>query len=112
MTADSDLIIPLSQLESGAPDVATAPEGVTDPAVAGSLLSHVLLRHASALAGEASVQLVSLAVDVTGALQGGQLDFRSRLDRQTRTLIFINGEASEGGKPRLRATAIYRVSGR
>jgi hypothetical protein len=48
---------------------------------------------------------------MTGAaFLGGEVVIQTEVDRQTRTLAFMNGSLSCGGKVLLKATAIFRLA--
>ena len=111
MTTLSDISIPYSALSFGEGGQASAPAGITDPEVIASLLMRVLRRQADMSAGVGHVETVSVTIDVTGEnLADGALSFTCEIDRQTRTLIFIGGAVTQGGKPCLKATAVYRIT--
>ena len=79
------------------------------PEVIASLLMRVVRGHASAVSG-ASVEPVSVTVDVTGSVEPGEtIDIRAAIDRKTRTIVFAGGEATVGSRPLLHATAVYRI---
>lgn len=108
MMSAPDQVIPYSALTFTDIHSAKGPAGVTGYDAIGALLLSVVRRHAAALAG-APVHPVSWSMDVIGPCEGGALQLDSQLDRQTRTLIFINGTAQAGGALCLRVTALYRI---
>lgn len=107
-----DPSIPLSQLRQAQDGDFILPSGTEDQLVLSGLLTHTLRAAAMAAAAPAEIELVSIATDATGRAEGGQIVFSTQIDRQTRTLIFLSGDAREEGAPRLRGTAIFRVRGR
>lgn len=74
-----------------------------------ALLSQVVERKASELAADEAVALVTTSIDITGSAAAAPTQFITRVDRRTRTLIFLGGEATQDGKPVLRMTSIYRI---
>ncbi len=110
MSPDSDLIIPYSSLDFEADDRAAIAQPTQSHDVISALLMQVVRRHAKSLVDDADIAPVSVTIDVTGlpAVSGG-IEFDSTIDRKTRTLIFISGEAKQGCAPLLKATAIYRI---
>lgn len=111
MSALNDPHIPLSALQPQAEGGFLLPAGSTDQLVLAGLLTHTLRQAAQAAASPAEIELVSIATDATGSAEGGEIVFSAQIDRQTRTLIFLSGDARENGAPRLRGTAIFRVLG-
>lgn len=110
MTLDSDLILPFSQLDFADDARATARDVPADHTVIAGLLQHVITAHAASLTDGVEVTLVSVTIDVTGPVPSGvEATFQSKLDRKTRTLIFIGGEATHAGGPMIKATAVYRI---
>lgn len=112
MPALSDRSIPLSELQPQAGGGFVLPAGSKDQLVLAGLLTHTLRQAAEAASSPAEIELVSIATDATGRAEGGEIAFSAQIDRETRTLIFLSGDARENGAPRLRGTAIYRVLGR
>ena len=110
MSEISDLTIPYSALAYGGEDQAVLKVAATDHEVLSALLMQVVRRHATHLAEGAPVTPVSVTIDVTGSVETSDaIAFSSSVDRKTRTLIFIGGEAMQGSAPLLKATAVYRI---
>lgn len=85
-------------------------EHAGDPAVIAAVMRAVLDKDAAELREGETVTLVSVTFDqLDAAVQGQDITFETRLDRQTRTLIFLSGLAVSGGVNVLKATAIYRI---
>ena len=81
-----------------------------DPAIVAAVMRAVLDGAAAELGGAAEVSLVSVTLDQLGVLDEPQdVALETRLDRQTRTLIFMSGMAHAGELGLLKATAIYRI---
>lgn len=81
-----------------------------DRALIGAAMRVVLDHAAGALAADERTALVSLTLDELGPVVAGEaVRFETRLDRQTRTLIFMSAEARSGTSAVLKATAIYRI---
>ncbi|MEO1662512.1 MAG: hypothetical protein AAFR51_16095 [Pseudomonadota bacterium] len=111
MPALTDLSIPISTLSFDAADAAKAPGAGLDITQLGVLLQTVVEQHAEGLVEGASLHAVSLTFDVSEAPSGSDVvAFNSRIDRKTRTLIFASGLASQAGRPRLKATIVYRIA--
>lgn len=108
----SDPSIPLSKLQPQADGGYVLPAGITDQLALAALLTYTLRQAADVAAAPGEIELVSIAIDATGSAEGGEIAFSAQIDRQTRTLIFLSGDARENGAPRLRGTAIFRVRGR
>ena len=110
MSAINDLEIPISKLTVESDGVRVLASGDTDLRALIGVLTHTLQSAASEIVSPMTAELVSQSIDVTGSPQGGELRFSNRVDRQTRTLIFMTGETTDTGQSRLRATAIFRLS--
>lgn len=81
-----------------------------DPAIVAAVMRAVLDDAVAELGGDAEVSLVSVTLDqLSSNDEGHDVAFETRLDRQTRTLIFMSGMARAGELGLLKATAIYRV---
>lgn len=86
-------------------------EYASDPLLVAGAMQAVLDHAATELKPDAEVTLTSLTLDTLGQSDACQtMEFETRLDRQTRTLIFISGLAKQGEAAVLKATAIYRIS--
>ena len=111
MSTLTDLKIPLSALEFAADGTAHARADDWSPTQIGVLLQ-TTIEHAAqnALDGQ-SLHVVSVTFDVSAdAVSGEEIQFRSRIDRKTRTLIFASGLASQGDDHLLKATVVFRLS--
>lgn len=110
MSTQTDLIIPYSALKYDGDDRASIALATPEHEVISALLMQTVRRHAETLAQGARVTPVSVTIDVTGIVSdAGTIQFVSKVDRKTRTLFFIGGEAMQGDTPLLKATAIYRI---
>ena len=111
MTTQTDLIIPLSALEFASDDQARAVAADWDTTQIGVLLQQVVTRQATGLLTEGSLHTVSVTFDVSAeAATGSEVQFESRIDRKTRTLIFASGIATQGDAVLLKATIVYRIA--
>ncbi|MEM9738723.1 MAG: acyl-CoA thioesterase domain-containing protein [Pseudomonadota bacterium] len=68
-----------------------------------------VLDAAAAKQAGAHVSLVSITIDVVGALGEGPFEFDTIVDRKTRTLVFINARAVSGGVPVMTGTAVFSI---
>jgi len=76
-----------------------------------ALMVRALRAMAESVAGDRVAHTVSVSLDRTGAaFPGGEVVIQTEIDRQTRTLAFMNGSLSAGGKVLLKATAIFRLA--
>ena len=87
----------------------------TLPAASDELLAALMVQGlrslAESTAGDRAAHTVSVSLDMTGTVfSGGDVSIQSRIDRQTRTLAFMNASLSAGGKVLLKATAIFRFA--
>ena len=105
----TDLMIEYSKLSTDAPGSARATLPKASQVEVSALLLRVIEQHAHELAAPEKIELVTASTDVTGNLQAGEVTFATRLDRRTRTLIFIGGEATQASGSVLRMTTIYRI---
>ena len=106
----TDFSIPVSTLTFNEDGGATAPGEQLDITQLGILLQTVVEHHAQNQIEGASLHAVSLTFDVSEAPSGSdEIAFSSRIDRKTRTLIFASGLATQAGRPRLKATFVYRI---
>lgn len=111
MPKRTDLTIPYSALEFDSERIATLRTASNDHEVLSALLMETVRHHGEALTEGAGIVPVSVTIDVTGSVSGETpIRFQSDIDRKTRTLLFIGGEASQDGAPLLKATAVYRIS--
>ena len=110
MSTNTDLIIPLSALSFQSGEAATAVAAEWDTTQIGVLLQTVIERHAAAQLNDQSVHFVSVTYDVSAkAASGEEVQFSSRIDRKTRTLIFASGLAYQGARHLLKATVVFRI---
>ena len=107
----SDLTVPLSALEFSSDDRATATAQQWNIVQIGVLLQSVIERHADSITEDGELHSVSVTFDVSAeAMTGAKVDFESRMDRKTRTLIFARGLARQDGRHLLKATVVFRIS--
>jgi hypothetical protein len=91
-------------------DSAEFASGPLDPACLTALSIRALEHHARSVSEAGEAQLVSVSTDVTGtAHKGGDSAIVSRIDRQTRTLLFMGAELTSDAGLHIRATAIFRL---
>ena len=108
--ADTSDTLPDIQIKSPGEAVASLP-GPADEAVLSALMVRALQAHADSLAETREAKTVSVSLDMTGKPHdGGEVQIRSEVDRQTRTIIFMGGELLAKGEILLKATAIFRLS--
>jgi len=112
--APRDRVIPCSRLEWNAPATARfSPHDAGDLSTEtlSGLLARVLQSAVETAARERTVSLVSLSIDATDSDEkDGTIVLHAGIDRQTRTLVFAHGQARQGERQRLRASAIYRLA--
>ena len=78
---------------------------------------HMALQLVSAIRADAeatcapdTVSLVSVTFDVSAPdAQDSAVIYEPKIDRRTRTILFTGGVALSGGKPVMKATAVYRI---
>jgi len=110
MSTRTDLTIPLSALSFQSEGAATAFAEQWDTTQIGVLLQTVIEQHALALLEQQSVHFVSVTYDVSAdPVSGEEVQFNSRIDRKTRTLIFASGMATQGARHLLKATVVFRI---
>jgi hypothetical protein len=110
MTSVSDLTIPLSALEWGDDGQATAMAGDWSAIEIGVLLQAVVERAAGSLVEVAPLHTVSVTFDVSFPVApGSEIQFASRIDRRTRTLIFASGVARQRDSHILKSTIVFRI---
>lgn len=106
----TDLTIPYSALDFDGDTRATLTQNAQDHEVLSALLMATVRRYGEVLAEGAKIVPVSVTIDVTGVVASDDaIQFEAIVDRKTRTLIFIGGEAMQGDTPLLKATAVYRI---
>jgi hypothetical protein len=110
MSKTSDLTIPLSALNLQEGGTATAVAAQWNTTQIGVLLQTVIEHHASAAVPDQSLHFVSVTYDVSAeANSGDAVQFQSRIDRRTRTLIFASGFANQNDRHLLKATVVFRL---
>lgn len=105
----TDLTIEYSKLALAAHGTGKAPVQQGDSVSTAAFLLRTIEHQVEALAAPAAAELVTVSTDITGTIASAEAAFTTRLDRRTRTLIFIGGEATQAGKSVLRMTTIYRI---
>ena len=111
MTQLTDLCIPRSALVFDGIDHASATAADLDTTQIGVLLQAVVQNHAASLVPADEIHTVSVTFDVSaGAAIGAEVQFASRIDRKTRTLIFASGLATQGDENLLKATLVFRIA--
>lgn len=111
MSSKPDLTIPLSALQFATADKAVATAEIWDMIQVGVLLQAVIENHAQSALTEGALHSVSVTFDVSAeAVAGSEIQFESRIDRKTRTLVFASGLASQNDRHLLKATVVYRIS--
>lgn len=112
MSADAPLIVPVDRLQWSGADAARLEPGdeALSPDAAMALLVQVVRSAAGAAADGAEVHPVSVTLDITGSLDAAAaLDFSASIDRRTRTIVFLNGSATQGETTVVTATAVFRI---
>ncbi|MEL7041400.1 MAG: hypothetical protein AAGL90_07740 [Pseudomonadota bacterium] len=106
-----DLSIPLSALTFSGPGAASAMAADWDARHIGVLLQAVIQSSAQSAIEAGSLHTVSVTFDVSAEPKtGSEIQFESRIDRKTRTLIFASGLAYQASGPVLKATLVYRIA--
>ncbi|MDJ0921459.1 MAG: hypothetical protein QNI84_10040 [Henriciella sp.] len=105
----TDLTVAYSKLVFDQDGVSHAPVQAGDTVGTAALLLRSIEHEVAALTGDAPAELVTVSTDITGKISSGEAVFKTRLDRKTRTLIFIGGEATQDDRSILRMTTIYRI---
>lgn len=83
----------------------------TAPELLGALLAHVVRKATSAVT-ESPLSPVSVTQDMTaGAELGLPVTFTIGIDRRTRTLLFANGRAEQGGQVIMTLTGVFAITG-
>lgn len=81
-----------------------------DEAIALRLIQ-VIRADAEAVCAPGRVDLVSVTFDVTATGAGpGNLSYKPRIDRKTRTILFTGGAAEGSRGTVMTATAVYRIT--
>lgn len=110
MSNTPDLTIPLSALNLLEDGAATAVAAQWNTTQIGVLLQTVIEHHASAAVPGQTLHFVSVTYDVSAdAATGDEVQFQSRIDRRTRTLIFASGVANQNDRHLLKATVVFRL---
>ena len=110
MSNTPDLTIPLSALSLEADGTATAVAAQWSTTQIGVLLQTVIEHHASTAVPKQTLHFVSVTYDVSAdAATGDEIQFSTRIDRRTRTLIFASGTANQNDRHLLKATVVFRL---
>ena len=111
MTPLGDLTIRKSDLVfESASEARIALDELTSVETAG-LLQAVVENHAASVLESGELYPVSVTLDVSvAAAAGAEVQFSSRIDRKTRTLIFASGVATQNDRHLLKATVVFRIS--
>lgn len=110
MTSLTDLTLPYSALSFDGDDRAIAIADAWSATQIAGLLQAVIERHALQAANSQPIHVVSMTFDVSSDDPlNDQLQFNSRIDRKTRTLVFASGLARQGDRHLLKATIVYRI---
>ena len=110
MASLEDLVIPRSALTFQSASEANFDMGALSPAQLAGLLETVVEHHARSLLEDAELSTVSITTDMSGETEiAGALQFASRIDRKTRTLIFASGIAKQNDRHLLKATVVFRI---
>jgi hypothetical protein len=95
-------------------DASTAPLPAlpeAGPELLGALLAHVVRKAAGAVTGS-PLTPVSVTQDTTASATPGQpVIFTTGMDRRTRTLVFANGRAEQGGQVVMTLTGVFAITG-
>lgn len=111
MSTMNDLTIPLSALDFSSDSMASAMADNWTGIQTGVLLQAVVENHARSVLTEGDVHSVSVTFDVSAdAANGAQVEFESRIDRKTRTLVFASGIAKQNDRHLLKATVVFRIA--
>ena len=106
----TDQKIDLPSLKKVTDDTSTFTAGPLEPALLSAVMIRALEQQAAAAAGTAAARIVTVSTDIAAAdYEGGEATITSRIDRQTRTLIFMGAELTSKAGLHLRATAIFRL---
>lgn len=104
-----DKTIPYSALDWADTGASIKATGDADPDMLGALLTRVVHEEAAKAAG-ATVEPISVTIDVTGRSRGDEpISFAANIDRKTRTIVFAGGEARTDAATVMTATAVYRI---
>ena len=110
MTDQSDLIVPLSQLQFDGDNAARMAAQDWNATQTGAVLQHVIQRHAASILDAGEPVIVSVTFDASAAAEANaEMVFESRIDRKTRTLVFASGTAAQGTHHLLKATVVFRI---
>lgn len=110
MASLEDLVIPRSALTFQSTSEASADISQLSPAQLAGLLEAVVEHHARSLLEAGALSTVSITTDMSGESEiSGALQFASRIDRKTRTLIFASGVAKQNDRHLLKATVVFRI---
>jgi len=110
MASLEDFVVPRSALTFQTMSEASADIDQLSPAQLAGLLEAVIDHHARSLLEEGALSIVSITMDMSGESEiAGALQFASRIDRKTRTLIFASGVAKQNDRHLLKATVVFRI---
>ncbi|MEL6724701.1 MAG: hypothetical protein AAFP24_06775 [Pseudomonadota bacterium] len=110
MSMQTDLTIPLSALKFESETQASAMAEAWNVFQVGVMLQMVIETTARGLLEEGSLETVSATFDMSAsAMAGSEIQFESRIDRKTRTLIFASGIAKQNDRHLLKATVVFRI---
>ncbi|WP_084398099.1 hypothetical protein [Henriciella aquimarina] len=100
----------LPPLKIRAPGEAVVALTEASETVLSALMIDALKAHAASIAGEDAAHTVSLSLDMTGErFSGDEAVFRSAVDRQTRSLLFMACTLLCGGRVLMKATGIFKL---
>lgn len=98
----------LDWTDAGTARLPALPEAA--PELLGALLAHVVRKAAGAVA-ESPLTPVSVTQDTTAsATPGAPVTFTAGVDRRTRTLVFANGRAEQGGQVVMTLTGVFAIA--
>lgn len=110
MTKLADTPAALPGIDILSPGEAAAHLSASGEDVLSALMIRALRAHADSAAGDRIARTVSVSLDRTDAeFAGGDVRMMSKIDRQTRTLVFMGGALIAEDKAILKATAIFRL---
>ena len=100
----------LPDLSVDATGIASFSADSLDEAALAALAMRAMGRHAAAVSEAGQARLVSVSHDVTGTrFAGGKGEVTSKIDRQTRTLLFMGADLVSEAGLHLHSTGIFRL---
>ena len=94
---------------TGEPPMSDAATLQADEKLAVDLMAAIRAASDAACAPD-TLELVSVTLDVSARIEApAKATFETRIDRRTRTILFVGGSASVGGKVVMTATAVYSI---